>query len=84
MITFLTVDPGQPSGWIYIFSLIGSIVFAILFGGILDRVINRPLKDEPVFSVIMATISLSIILRALASMIAGPMSILPISPFTFT
>jgi len=81
LVTSLAVDPGQPSGWIYFFALLGSIVFAVLFGGILDLAINRPLKDQPVFSVIMATISLSIILRALVSMIAGPMSIIPVSPF---
>ncbi len=78
--TFIS-SAGEPSLWIFFAALAGSIVFALLFGWILDLIINRPLKDAPIFSVIMATISLSIILRAIVAMIAGPMSLLPISPF---
>ena len=57
------------------------LIFAVLFGIILDFIINRPLKGEPVFSIIMATISLAIILRSLTAMLAGPLSLIPISPF---
>lgn len=67
--------------WVYLFAFAGSIIFAILFGILLDYIINRPLKDEPVFSVIMATISLAIILRSLTAIIAGPISLVPASPF---
>ncbi|GIS57272.1 MAG: hypothetical protein CM1200mP1_12100 [Candidatus Neomarinimicrobiota bacterium] len=45
--------------------------FCVLFGIILDFIINRPLKGEPVFSIIMATKSLAIILRSLTAMLAG-------------
>ena len=80
-VTQFISSAGEPSIWIFLAALVGSIVFALLFGWILDLIINRPLKDAPIFSVIMATISLSIILRAIVAMIAGPMSLLPISPF---
>ena len=81
LVTSFMAESGEPAGWIFFAGFIGSIVFAVLFGWFLDRIINRPLKDEPVFSVIMATISLSIILRAVVSMFAGPMSLIPVSPF---
>jgi len=72
---------GGLNGWVFLAALFCSIIFAVLFGIILDYIINRPLKDEPVFSIIMATISLAIILRSLTAMIAGPISLVPISPF---
>ena len=81
LITFFMAESGNLTGWNFFIAFVGSILFAIIFGWVLDRIINKPLKDEPVFSVIMATISLSIILRAIVSMIAGPMSIIPLSPF---
>lgn len=72
---------GGLNGWVFLAALFCSIIFAVLFGIILDYIINRPLKDEPVFSIIMATISLAIILRSLTAMIAGPISLIPVSPF---
>ena len=72
---------GGLNGWVFLSALFASIIFAVLFGIILDYIINRPLKDEPVFSIIMATISLAIILRSLTAMIAGPISLVPVSPF---
>ncbi len=78
--TFIS-SAGEPTLWTFIVALAGSIIFALAFGWLLDLIINRPMKDEPIFSIIMATISLSIILRALVAIIAGPMSLLPISPF---
>ena len=72
---------GGLNGWVFLAALLSSIVFAVLFGIILDYIINRPLRDEPVFSIIMATISLAIILRSLTAMIAGPISLAPVSPF---
>lgn len=80
-VTTFVSSAGEPTLWTFIAALVGSIIFALAFGWILDLIINRPLKDAPIFSVIMATISLSIILRAIVAMIAGPMSLLPISPF---
>lgn len=78
--TFIS-STGAPTLWLFIVALAGSIFFALVFGWLLDLIINRPMKDEPIFSIIMATISLSIILRALVAIIAGPMSLLPVSPF---
>ena len=72
---------GGFNGWIFLLAFIGSVIFAVLFGIIMDFIINKPLKGEPVFSIIMATISLAIILRSLTAILAGPLSIIPISPF---
>jgi len=72
---------GGLNGWIFLLAFIGSVIFAVLFGIIMDFIINKPLKGEPVFSIIMATISLAIILRSLTAILAGPLSIIPISPF---
>ncbi|MDP6533412.1 MAG: branched-chain amino acid ABC transporter permease [Candidatus Marinimicrobia bacterium] len=65
----------------FILALIASIGFSVLFGVFLDFAINKPLKDEPVFSMIMATISVAIILRAVVALIAGPITLVPPSPF---
>lgn len=81
LVTWLLGDLGVGTGMGFVLALLGSVVFAVVFGGVLDLVINRPLKDEPVFSVIMATIGLSIILRALVGMAAGPLSLVVPSPF---
>ena len=72
---------GGFNGWIFFLAFLGSVIFAGLFGIIMDFIINKPLKGEPVFSIIMATISLAIILRSLTAILAGPLSIIPISPF---
>jgi len=76
--TFLSAA-GTP--WTFLVALGGSMIFSVLFGYILDFIINRPLKDEPIFSVIMATLSLAIIIRAVVAIIAGPISLMPFSPF---
>lgn len=48
-VTQFISSAGEPSLWIFFVALIGSIIFAVAFGWILDFVINRPLKDEPIF-----------------------------------
>ena len=47
------------------------LLFALLLGFVLDRVIFRPLIGYPLFPVVMATISVGIILKALAGLIWG-------------
>ncbi|MEA1881398.1 MAG: branched-chain amino acid ABC transporter permease [Candidatus Marinimicrobia bacterium] len=81
LIQAFTGSLGVPTIWTFIFGLIGSMIFAVIFGWFLDMIINRPMRDEPVFSIIMATISIGIVLRALVGLIAGPMSLVPKSPF---
>ncbi len=81
LVTWLMGDLGVGTGLAFVLALLGAVAFATVFGALLDLVINRPLKDEPVFSVIMATIGLSIVLRALVGMIAGPLSLVVPSPF---
>ncbi|HBR87438.1 MAG TPA: branched-chain amino acid ABC transporter permease [Candidatus Marinimicrobia bacterium] len=80
-VTQFTGMVGGLNGWVFLAALFCSTIFAVLFGIVLDLIISRPLKDEPVFSIIMATISLAIILRSLTAMIAGPISLVPVSPF---
>jgi branched-chain amino acid transport system permease protein len=81
LIQTFTGSLGVPTIWTFLFGLLGSIIFAVIFGWFLDLIINRPMRDEPVFSIIMATISIGIVLRALVGLIAGPMSLVPPSPF---
>lgn len=47
------------------------LAFALVLGLILDRLIFRPLIGYPLFPVVMATISVGIILKALAGLIWG-------------
>lgn len=42
----------------------GAILFAIVLGLVVERVVIRPMMGEPAFAIIMATIGLAIILRA--------------------
>ncbi len=72
---------GSLNGWVFFFAFILAVLFAILFGIAMEYIIHRPLKGEPVFSIIMATISLAIILRSLTAILAGPLSLVPIAPF---
>lgn len=53
-----TVD-GNP----YLVAL-GALVFAVLLGLAIERVVIRPMMGEPIFSMIMVTIGLAVILRA--------------------
>ncbi|MFQ6673726.1 MAG: branched-chain amino acid ABC transporter permease [Fidelibacterota bacterium] len=82
---FLVTQLAGMGGWVtelrFVLAFLAALVFSVGFGAVLDLVINRPLKDEPIFSVIIATISLSIVLRALVAIIAGPMTRIPEFPF---
>lgn len=42
----------------------GAIVFAVLFGLTIERVVIRPMTGEPMFSMIMVTIGLAVVLRS--------------------
>ena len=48
-VTQFSAMAGALTGWVFLAALFCSIIFAVLFGIILDYIINRPLKDEPVF-----------------------------------
>lgn len=49
----------------------GTLVFAITLGLVIERLALRPLIGEPVISVIMVTIGLSIVLRAAVILVYG-------------
>ncbi len=51
--------------------LLGTILVAVALGVLVERLVLRPLIGEPIISVIMATIGLSSLLRAIVSMIWG-------------
>jgi branched-chain amino acid transport system permease protein len=55
----------------FILSYICVIIFAVLLGFILERLVFRPLIGYPLFPVVMATISVGIILKGLVGMIWG-------------
>ncbi|MCD1642140.1 branched-chain amino acid ABC transporter permease [Aurantimonas coralicida] len=63
----LVVTLGLPFWLAFVFSL----VFMTLFGILVQVLLLRPLVGEPVISVIMATIGLSIFMRALMNWIFG-------------
>ncbi len=63
----LVVSMGLPFWLAFIFSL----VFMMIFGIMVQIVLLRPLVGEPVISVIMATIGLSIFMRATMNWIFG-------------
>ncbi|MDP9265328.1 MAG: branched-chain amino acid ABC transporter permease [Chloroflexota bacterium] len=52
-------------------ALLGTFAFAIVLGLAIERLALRPLIGEPIISVIMVTIGLSILLRALVVLVWG-------------
>ena len=63
----LVIQMGLPFWLAFIFSL----VFMMLFGILVQVVLLRPLVGEPIISIIMATIGLSIFMQALMNWIWG-------------
>ncbi len=63
--------------FIVIFGLnfwVGALLAIILcagFGGLLDRVVMRPMVGQPVFAIVMVTIGIGFLMRSVASMIPG-------------
>lgn len=55
-----------------------TIPIAMLLGLVLERIFIRPMLSEPVFSIIMVTVGLAVILRGVTVMIWGP------DPFSFS
>ncbi|MBW1922962.1 MAG: branched-chain amino acid ABC transporter permease [Deltaproteobacteria bacterium] len=53
-------------------ALLATLVFAVVLGLVIERVILRQLIGEPIISVIMVTIGLAFILQGLAHMIWSP------------
>ena len=50
-------------------AVIGSLLFAVMLGVVMNTIISRPLIGKPIFAQIMATIALSIVLRSLTGVI---------------
>lgn len=63
----LTVQAGIP----FLASFILTLLFSILLGLSIERLVLRPLIGEPIISVIMVTIGLSSVLKALVQVIWG-------------
>ncbi|MFT4096781.1 MAG: branched-chain amino acid ABC transporter permease [Rhodoblastus sp.] len=47
----------------------GAIVFAMLFGLLVERFVTRPMLGEPIFSTVLVTVALAVILRSLITLI---------------
>ena len=48
-----------------------AIIGTALFGGVLDRVVMRPMVGQPVFAIVMVTIGIGYFMRSVASMVPG-------------
>ena len=57
--------------WPWPLAVAGALVVAVIMGVLIERLVLRPLIGEPVISVIMVTIGLSLLLRAIVSAIFG-------------
>ena len=58
-----------------------TLVVAALLGASTERLVIRPMLGEPVFSVVMVTIGLSIFLRSMAGIVFGPHNYVFPNPF---
>ena len=63
----LLIGLGFPYGLV----LVATIVLSGLMGVVLERVVVRPIMDAPIFSIVIATIGASIVLRSSAGIIYG-------------
>ena len=59
-------------GWPFPWGFLAAIVSMALLGMLLERVVLRPMIGEPPFAVLMITIGLGFVLRALAGAVWGP------------
>ncbi|MEM7581884.1 MAG: branched-chain amino acid ABC transporter permease [Acidobacteriota bacterium] len=59
-------------GWPFWWGFLAAVASMALLGMVLERVVLRPMIGEPPFAVLMITIGLGFVLRALASAIWGP------------
>lgn len=63
----LLIGLGLPYGLV----LVATIVLSGLMGVVLERVVVRPIMDAPIFSIVIATIGASIVLRSSAGIVYG-------------
>src|SRR4030095_5482212 len=63
----LLIVLGVPYGLV----LVATIVLSGFMGVVLERVVVRPIMDAPIFSIVIATIGASIVLRSSAGIIYG-------------
>jgi branched-chain amino acid transport system permease protein len=63
----ITATAGVPFGWAFLLTL----AFSVVLGLALERLVLRPMVGEPVVSVIMVTLGLSSVLRAIVQGIWG-------------
>ena len=86
---------GPVPAWLSIcISLLVALLFVILFGLLVERVIFRPLIGQPIFTIVMATIGLMILLQGLIIAVWGgedrpfpsffPIDAVKMGPFTFS
>ena len=59
-------------GWPFVWGFLAAILSMALLGMLLERVVLRPMIGEPPFAVLMITIGLGFVLRALVGAVWGP------------
>ena len=64
----LSVQVGAP----LLVSIPGTLVFAIVLGLLVERLIMRPLIGQPILALIMVTLGIGVILRGVMIMVWGP------------
>ncbi|MFT5138992.1 MAG: branched-chain amino acid transport system permease protein [Rhodothermales bacterium] len=68
---FLAYTLINMAGWPFVWGVLATIVAMAIFGAVLERVVLRPMIGEPPFAVLMITIGLGFVLRAVAGAIWG-------------
>jgi branched-chain amino acid transport system permease protein len=63
----LLIGLGMPYGLV----LLATVVLSGFMGVVLERVVVRPIMDAPIFSIVIATIGASIVLRSSAGIVFG-------------
>src|SRR5262245_59722306 len=59
------------AGLPYSLVLVATVVLSGFMGVLLERVVVRPIMDAPIFSIVIATIGASIVLRSAAGIVYG-------------
>jgi branched-chain amino acid transport system permease protein len=66
----------------FFWAVLLTVLFALAFGAITERIVLRPMIGEPIFAVVMITIGLSIFLRSLSGIVFGYHNRIFPSPFS--
>lgn len=74
----------QKAGFSFWIALLGALVFSLLLGLVIDRLISRPLMNAPELSFVIGTLGLNVLLNSLAGILFTKQPVRFPSPFTTT